>query len=77
MLPSGKVVVGCAADYERDEGVLVYRMSLPVEDPSTIAGTQEVVCRLRSGLGVIETYANCVKDGGTVVCLILGRIQTR
>ena len=76
-LPSGEVVVGCVADYEKDGGTFVYRMSPPVEDPSTIAGTQEVVCRLRSGLGVIETKANCVKDGGTVIGMILGRIPMK
>jgi hypothetical protein len=74
-LPSGEEVVGCVADFQRDEGTLVYRMSPHVEDPSTIAGTQKVVCRLRSGLGVIQTYANCVKNGGKVIGIILGRIQ--
>lgn len=72
-LPSGTEVVGRLANYETDNGTFVYRIGAP-GDLSTIAGTQLVICKLPSGLGVVTTYEDCVLDGGTVIGRILGRI---
>ena len=73
-LPSGREVVGRNEDYEKDIGTIVYGIATPIADISTLEGTQLVICKLPSGLGVVETYDECLRDGGTVLGTIVSQV---
>ena len=72
-LPSGSQVVGNIDNFDADHGTLMTAVELSekgypvvIEDPD-----QEVVCRLPSGLAVVETFGNAQKDEGTVLGKII------
>jgi hypothetical protein len=74
-LPSGKLVVGSHHQYLQDNGELVYRFISPVQDLSTIKDDDQVICKLKSGLGVVETHANCKKINGTVTGMLAHKLD--
>jgi hypothetical protein len=70
-LPSGKVVVGTYANLLADKGTPSEGTDLADTAPSDRVSTQRFVCKLPSGLGVVETYAESQKDGAAVVAKVL------
>jgi hypothetical protein len=65
-LPSGNKVVGTFADFRADQGTLVDRFD-PQVTTSDCGATDLFVCKLPSGLAIIETFDQCVMDGGTIL----------
>jgi hypothetical protein len=65
-LPSGHKVVGTIKDLLADHGKLRDKFDPRVRTPDD--GARELfVCRLRSGIAIIETYDQCLKDGGEIL----------
>jgi hypothetical protein len=65
-LPSGNKVVGTFANLMADRGSLADRYD-PREMPSDYREDDPVVCRLPSGITIIETRAQCREDRGTAI----------
>jgi hypothetical protein len=65
-LPSGNEVVGNYEDFLTDGGRLVDAVDLSETDPSEIRPNGPVLCKLPSGLGIVETRDECLADGGTI-----------
>ena len=73
-LPSGKVIVGSYGDYLADDSTLVGTFFSPIDDLSNIKDDAQVICRLPSGLGVLETLANSKLDHGKVTGMLFGKV---
>ena len=75
-LASGTEVVGTYTQFQADNGTLVYRFISPVPpaDLGKISDYELVICELKSGLGVIETFADCNFDNGSVSGMFVGKV---
>ena len=50
-----------------DRGTLVEGFDSREMTPSGNASPELFICRLPSGLGIVATYDQCQRDGGTIV----------
>lgn len=67
VLPSGTEVVGTIDALNADRGRLVAGFDSRETTPADSESSERFICRLPSGIGIVATFDQCQRDGGTVV----------